>query len=147
MDALLRGVRKLTDATQQIAEGNYDLNIEVTAQDEFSQLTREFLTMGLKLREYEELNLDASPLTRLPGNLVIQRQVEEMLEQGTPFAHAFIDLDHFKAFNDRYGYQNGSDVISMTADIINQVVKEHGNPEDFVGHIGGDDYIFLTTAD
>jgi GGDEF domain-containing protein len=142
-----RSLRKLTDATQQIADGNYDLNIEVTAHDEFGQLTREFLTMGHKLREYEALNLDASPLTRLPGNLVIQRRVEEMLEEGTPFAHAFIDLDHFKAFNDRYGYQNGSNVISMTADIINQVVKEHGNSDDFVGHIGGDDYIFLTTAD
>jgi GGDEF domain-containing protein len=142
-----RSLHKLTDATQQIAAGNYDLNIEVTAHDEFGQLTREFLTMGHKLREYEALNLDASPLTRLPGNLVIQRRVEEMLEEGTPFAHAFIDLDHFKAFNDRYGYQNGSNVISMTADIINQVVKEHGNSDDFVGHIGGDDYIFLTTAD
>ena len=142
-----RSLRKLTDATQQIADGNYDLNIETTDRDEFGLLTREFIAMGRKLREYEILNLDASPLTHLPGNLVIQRHVEEMLEEEISFAHAFVDLDHFKAFNDRYGYQNGSDIISMVAEIINQVVQEHGNPEDFVGHIGGDDYIFLTTAD
>ncbi len=142
-----RSLRKLTDATQQIADGNYDLDIDTKDRDEFGLLTREFITMGRKLREYEILNLDASPLTHLPGNLVIQRRVEEMLEEGTAFAHAFVDLDHFKAFNDRYGYQNGSDIISMVAEIINQVVQQHGNPEDFVGHIGGDDYIFLTTAD
>jgi diguanylate cyclase (GGDEF)-like protein len=142
-----RSLRKLTDATQQIAEGNYDLDIETTARDEFGLLTREFITMGHKLREYETLNLDASPLTRLPGNLVIQRRVEELLQRDIPFAHAFIDLDHFKAFNDRYGYQNGSDIIKMVGGMIEQIVKLEGNPDDFVGHIGGDDYIFLTTPD
>ena len=142
-----RSLRRLTNATQQIADGNYDLDIDSTARDEFGQLAREFLAMGHKLREYEVLNLDASPLTRLPGNLVIQRRVEEMLEKGTPFAHAFVDLDHFKAFNDRYGYQNGSDIISKVATIINRIVTEYGNPDDFVGHIGGDDYIFLTSPD
>jgi diguanylate cyclase (GGDEF)-like protein len=142
-----RSLRKLTDATLQISEGNYDLDIEVTNRDEFGMLTREFLNMGHKLREYETLNLDASPLTRLPGNLVIQKHVEEMLTDGTPFAHAFIDLDHFKAFNDRYGYQNGSNVISMVGAMIEKIIRDVGNPKDFVGHIGGDDYIFLTTAD
>ncbi len=142
-----RSLRKLTDATQQIAEGNYDVNIVTTARDEFGLLTREFITMGHKLREYETLNLDASPLTRLPGNLVIQRRVEELLQRDIPFAHAFIDLDHFKAFNDRYGYQNGSDIIKMVGGMIEQIVKLEGNPDDFVGHIGGDDYIFLTTPD
>ncbi|MBE0500409.1 MAG: diguanylate cyclase [Desulfuromonadales bacterium] len=142
-----RSLRRLTDATQQIAEGNYDVNIETTARDEFGLLTREFIIMGHKLREYETLNLDASPLTRLPGNLVIQRRVEELLQKGVPFAHAFIDLDHFKAFNDRYGYQNGSDIIKMVGGMIERIVKLEGNPDDFVGHIGGDDYIFLTTPD
>lgn len=142
-----RSLRKLTDATQQIAEGNYDLEIEETDRDEFGQLTREFLFMGHKLREYEILNLDASPLTHLPGNLVIQRRVEQMLDEGISFAHAFVDLDHFKAFNDRYGYQRGSDVISMVGDMIKTIIHEDGNPDDFVGHIGGDDYIFLTSPD
>ncbi len=144
---LHRSLRKLTEATKQIADGNYDLQIEATARDEFGLLTREFITMGHKLREYETLNLDASPLTRLPGNLVILRRVEDMLASGTPFAHAFIDLDHFKAFNDRYGYQNGSDIISMVGSMIERIVKTEGSPDDFVGHIGGDDYIFLTTED
>lgn len=142
-----RSLRKLTNATQQIAEGNYDLDIDTTDRDEFGQLTREFIAMGHKLREYEILNLDASPLTHLPGNLVIQRRVEELLQEGTSFAHAFVDLDHFKAFNDRYGYQKGSDIITAVAEILSHVVKEHGNPEDFIGHIGGDDYIFLTSTD
>lgn len=140
-------LRLLTNATQQVAEGNYDVDIDIAARDEFGQLATEFKQMSRKLREFEELNLDANPLTHLPGNLVIQRRVEELLRDDIPFAHAFVDLDHFKAYNDRYGYQNGSDIISDVGQIIEQVVAEDGNTDDFIGHIGGDDYIFLTTPD
>ncbi len=140
-------LRRLTEATHEIASGNYDLNIDVSQNNEFGQLTRAFLDMGRKLRELEARNLDANPLTHLPGNMVIQQRVEELLQQGTPFAHAFVDLDNFKVYNDRYGYHKGSDVISMVGDLIEQVLLDEGNDSDFIGHIGGDDYIFLTTPD
>ena len=140
-------LRHLTRATLQIAEGNYDVEINLSSHDEFGQLAREFLEMSRKLQEFEVANLDASPLTHLPGNLVIQRRVEGFLRDKIPFAHAFVDLDHFKAYNDRYGYQNGSDIISDVAEIIEKIIADEGNEDDFVGHIGGDDYIFLTSTE
>jgi len=140
-------LRRLTAATHEIASGNYDLNIDAQQHDEFGQLTKAFLDMGRKLRELEARNLDANPLTHLPGNMVIQQRVEDLLLNGTPFAHAFVDLDNFKVYNDRYGYQKGSDVISMVGDLIDNVLREEGNHDDFLGHIGGDDYIFLTTPE
>jgi len=57
------------------------------------------------------------------------------------------DLDNFKAFNDRYGYANGSEVIKETAKIIEGVVKAKGTPDDFIGHVGGDDYVVITTPE
>jgi len=140
-------LRKLTAATHEIASGNYDLNIDTTQNNEFGQLTRAFLDMGRKLRELEARNLDANPLTHLPGNMVIQQRVEDLLQSGTPFAHAFVDLDNFKVYNDRYGYHKGSEVISLVGDLIENILREEGNSDDFIGHIGGDDYIFLTTPD
>jgi len=140
-------LRQLTRATHQIAEGNYAVDINLSAHDEFGKLAREFQSMGRKLQEFEASNLDASPLTHLPGNMVIQRRVEGLLKDKVPFAHAFVDLDHFKAFNDRYGYQKGSDIISAVGDIISEIIKIEGDEDDFVGHIGGDDYIFLTSTE
>ena len=137
----------LTRATHQIGDGNYDVDLKLSGNDEFSLLADEFLQMGRKLQELEAANLDASPLTHLPGNLMIQRRVDELLRDGVSFAHAFVDLDHFKAYNDRYGYQNGSDIIAIVGDIIKNIVTEQGNEDDFIGHIGGDDYIFLTSPD
>jgi len=140
-------LRHLTRAIMQVASGNYDVEIKLSSHDEFGQLSRDFLEMSRKLQEFEASNLDASPLTHLPGNLVIQRRVEELLRDNIPFGHAFVDLDHFKAYNDRYGYQNGSDIISEVGDIIKEIVTRDGNSDDFVGHIGGDDYIFLTSPE
>ncbi len=140
-------LKRLTQATLQITEGNYEVDIEMSSKDEFGQLAGKFLQMSRKLREFELSNLDANPLTHLPGNLVIQRRVEELIESGTPFAHAFVDLDHFKAYNDRYGYQNGSDIIAQVGEIIENAVGAEGSESDFVGHIGGDDYVFLTSPE
>ena len=56
-----------------------------------------------------------------------------------------LDLSHFKAFNDRYGYARGNEVIQATAKIVTGVVKEQGNEEAFVGHIGGDDFVVITS--
>lgn len=56
-----------------------------------------------------------------------------------------MDLDNFKAFNDRYGYARGSEVIKETAKIIEAAVKAKGGPDDFIGHVGGDDFVIITT--
>ncbi len=103
--------------------------------------------MGRKLRDLEQLRLDANPLTHLPGNLAIDREIEARFARGEKFAHLYIDLDHFKAFGDRYGYMAGSEVIAQVGDLAAQAAKTHGNGNELVGHIGGDDYVVLTSPE
>ena len=92
-------------------------------------------------------DLDANPLTRLPGNLSIHRELTRRLSTGEPIAVCYADLDRFKAFNDTFGFQRGDEVIQRTGAILLETTKSHGDPEDFVGHIGGDDFIIITTPD
>lgn len=88
--------------------------------------------------------LDANPLTRLPGNASILEELKSRIEEGKPLAVCYSDLDHFKAFNDTYGFERGDELIKATARILLKAVRQTGTPTDFVGHIGGDDFVFLT---
>lgn len=82
----------------------------------------------------------ANPLTQLPGNVPINETMEKWLATDDTFAVCYFDLDHFKPFNDVYGFVKGDDILRMTAHILTEV----SNPEiDFIGHIGGDDFIAL----
>jgi len=92
-------------------------------------------------------SLDANPLTRLPGNITIQRELERRLASGESIAVCYADLDRFKSFNDHYGFKRGDEVITRTADVLLKASKAAGSPTDFVGHIGGDDFIVITTAE
>jgi len=141
---IYRSLGELTRATQQVAAGNFDFRIDTDSHDEFGDLAREFVQMGRKLDELEKVHLDANPLTHLPGNLAIDRELAKRIREEQPFAHMYIDLDHFKAFGDRYGYQAGSAVLAEVADLIRRTVEQLGDADDLVGHIGGDDYIVLT---
>lgn len=89
--------------------------------------------------------LEANPLTRLPGNVSIQNEIETRLNAGAPFAVCYADLDRFKAFNDHYGFERGDQAIRHTATILLDAVRRYGNPDDFLGHIGGDDFVIVTT--
>jgi len=144
--SLRNSVRILVDATRAFSVGSFGATIKLDPGDEFGLLAREFTAMGAKLRELEQSNLDANPLTRLPGNLAIDRELETRIERGEAFAHLYIDLDNFKAFGDRYGYQAGSDAIAWVGEVIREAVRTHGAPQDLVGHIGGDDYVVITAA-
>jgi diguanylate cyclase (GGDEF)-like protein len=90
---------------------------------------------------------EANPLTGLPGNVSIERELTQRIDAGSPFAFIYTDIDNFKAFNDYYGYARGDEVIKATARILQTVVDELGNPDDFVGHVGGDDFVAMTTPD
>jgi diguanylate cyclase (GGDEF)-like protein len=90
-------------------------------------------------------DLEANPLTRLPGNVAILNELSSCIEKKNPFAVCYVDLDKFKAYNDKYGFEHGDDVIRETARILLCATKELGNPDDFVGHIGGDDFVIITT--
>lgn len=142
-----RSVGALTRATKEIASGSFDYEVGIQRQDEFGKLAQDFAEMGRKLRDLEQLCLDANPLTHLPGNLAIDRELENRIARGERFAHLYIDLDHFKAFGDRYGYLAGSDVIAQVGQIAARVTQAYGNTADLVGHIGGDDYVVLTSPE
>ena len=90
-------------------------------------------------------DLEANPLTRLPGNVSILDELSRRLENKSLFAVCYIDLDKFKAYNDKYGFEHGDEVIRETARIIIRAINEAGNPDDFIGHIGGDDFVIVTT--
>ncbi|MFA4984507.1 MAG: response regulator [Candidatus Omnitrophota bacterium] len=97
-----------------------------------------------------EKNLEANPLTRLPGNISILNELGRRIEDKSPFAVCYLDLDKFKSFNDKYGFEHGDEVIRETARILIRTVKELGDKDDFIGHIGGDDFVIVTrpvTAD
>jgi GGDEF domain-containing protein len=86
------------------------------------------------------------PSTRLPGTDIIETWITSHLAKGEHFAVSYADLDHFKEFNDRYGYHEGDRVIRVLARILHDVVKGVCGEGGFVGHIGGDDFIFIIPA-
>jgi diguanylate cyclase (GGDEF)-like protein len=90
-----------------------------------------------------ERNVEINPLTRLPGNISINREIQERIDAKNEFAFGYADLDYFKPFNDRYGFSRGDEVIKMTARIILGVIKSQQPQCSFVGHIGGDDFVFI----
>ena len=142
-----RSVKELKKATQKISAGRFDHYPEISGSDEFAQLASDFALMGQKLTELEQLHLDANPLTLLPGNLAIDREIEMRISNLQSFSHLYIDLDNFKVYSDRYGYKAGSDVLSKVGELLKNVVGEYGSSEDLVGHIGGDDYVVLCSLD
>lgn len=83
--------------------------------------------------------LEASPLTGLPGNHAIHEELEKRVAAAAPLAVAYLDIDNFKVYNDLYGFERGDEAIRRVAEILEDVVP------DFIGHIGGDDFIFLST--
>ena len=96
------------------------------------------------VRAVTELRLEtaryANPLTALPGNIPINRQMRQLMAGSERFIACYGDLNHFKSFNDMYGYWRGDAVIQLCAEVI----KRHCDAQrDFVGHVGGDDFVML----
>lgn len=89
----------------------------------------------------------ANPLTRLPGNLALEREIKKRLDDGDVFSVCYADLDNFKAYNDKYGYEAGDKVIFHTAQILMNTVRDGGDDTAFVGHIGGDDFVIVTSPE
>jgi len=85
----------------------------------------------------------ANPLTGLRGNLEIQSEITRRIFSKDAFIVVYADLDNFKAYNDVYGFASGDRAIKLTADIILDCIHAFGAPTDFVGHVGGDDFILI----
>lgn len=90
-----------------------------------------------------QVAVEANPLSHLPGNRSIEREINNRIQSGIKFTVLYGDLNNFKAFNDRYGFIRGDKIIQETARILLSV----RTPGDFVGHVGGDDFVMVTDAD
>ena len=139
-------IGKLQKATHRIAAGDFDHDPHIPAGDEIGALSQDFMRMAVRLKELEQLSLDASPLTRLPGNIAIERSINRRLREKTSFAMCYLDLDNFKSYNDRYGYIKASEILKKTGEVIHEAVKRLNDPDAFVGHIGGDDFVVVIDA-
>ena len=94
-----------------------------------------------------ERNRHANPLTGLRGNNDIEQEVARRINENIPFSVLYMDLDSFKPYNDVYGFPKGDVAIKMTADIVIEAVSEKGVVTDFIGHVGGDDFIVICEPD
>lgn len=130
-----------------------DVNIQVAAYeagvDDF--IYGEWIDQLVKVRvarviDRSHRDLAVNPSTRLPGPTLIEREINRQLEMGEQFAVCYADLDNFKAYNDYYGYVYGDRVIRLTGRILRDVVFDLCR-EGFVGHIAGDDYVFVIPGD
>lgn len=102
------------------------------------------IEMAIRRAQY---NLYSSPLTGLPGGKIIEEKLKEKIESNSDFSFGYIDIDNFKYFNDVYGYIKGDGIIMHTAYLLYNTIRKFGNRSDFIGHIGGDDFVFMTTPD
>ena len=140
-------LKELTFATSVISKGKFDYIPKIQNKDELGNLSGAFVKMAQKLKRLEQQNLDTSPLTRLAGGVFIEKKLNQWIALNRPIAFCLFDIDHFKAYNDRYGYAKGNELIKNTAAIIRKAAIELGSANDFIGHIGGDDFVVLTTPD
>jgi diguanylate cyclase (GGDEF)-like protein len=140
-------IGKLQRATHRIADGDFDHDPGIPQGDEIGTLAQDFSRMAERLKELEQISLDASPLTRLPGNIAIERSLNRRLREHATFVMCYMDLDNFKSYNDRYGYIMASELLKETARVIHDAIIRLDDPEVFVGHIGGDDFVAIVSAD
>jgi diguanylate cyclase (GGDEF)-like protein len=82
-------------------------------------------------------------LSRLPDNISINRQIQDRLDQRIPFALTYADLDHFKPFNDKYGFSRGDEVIKITGRLMLNIVRNKSIRNACIGHVGGDDFLCI----
>ncbi len=123
-----------TLAADSLAAGADDVIADVISDRE------KLLRLELVMRRAER-DVAVHPTTRLPGTVQIERDIGDRLASGREFGVCYADLDSFKEFNDRYGYNHGDSVILLLSRILRDVVRGLA-PGGFVGHIGGDDFIF-----
>jgi diguanylate cyclase (GGDEF)-like protein len=90
---------------------------------------------------------DMNPLSLLPGNLVLKREIARRIESGDRFAVCYLDLDHFKGFNDAYGFDRGDAALLALAQALRAYAATKKRGEVFIGHVGGDDFVALVVPD
>ena len=158
-----RSIERLMDKTPLIID--YDTSLDrvseiammrnTDALYDYILITRDNRYHGIVsvkdlLQKTTEIQLErakyASPLTGLPGNIMIEQKISSMISSNKKYAVLYFDLDNFKPYNDVYGFDNGDKVIEMTAGLIEQRMKALDFHEGFLGHIGGDDFVAIVES-
>jgi diguanylate cyclase (GGDEF)-like protein len=128
-----------SDKVSGLSEGADDY---VVKPFEFDEL---LARVTMVLRRTQEA-MSANPLTGLPGNNVISKMIATCIQTDQGFAACYVDLDHFKAYNDEYGFEAGDQILKRLAEILVDVTNRCAT-RSFVGHIGGDDFLFVADLD
>ncbi|MGL5435398.1 MAG: GGDEF domain-containing response regulator [Lachnospiraceae bacterium] len=134
---MITGQNDEEDKLQGLELGADDYIVKPFVNQELIARVNNTLT---RLERVRNLN----PLSWLKGNNDINKEMERRIENGQPFAVLYTDLNGFKAYNDIYGFMRGDDLIRMTANVLTNVIADYGVEDDFVGHIGGDDFVVMT---
>ena len=142
--SIVKPIQILNQATQEIMKGNLVQHVGIKTGDELELLAHAFNRMSDVLQTMKKHAEDANPLTGLPGNQGIFREVQKRIYEHQKFVLFHADLDRFKVFNDHFGLAKGDEAIKRTAELIKKVVRTRGASDDFVGHQGGDDFIIMT---
>ncbi len=135
---MLTAKSELTERMKGLEGGANDYLVKPYSNEELLLRVKNVLEWNIKQKE-------ANPLTGLPGNTAIERELKRRINQQEPFAFLYIDIDNFKGYNDYYGYHKGDEIISFLAGIMTRTVEKLGAKEDFIGHIGGDDFVMATS--
>ena len=128
------------DKLQGLEGGANDYLVKPWNKRELVQRVRNHL-------EWAKTQKAVNPLTGLPGGVSVLAERQRRLESGRAFSQMVLDIDYFKAYNDRYGFARGDVAISRVAETVTRVVDEDGHEDNFVGHIGGDDFVILCASD
>jgi diguanylate cyclase (GGDEF)-like protein len=156
-----RSISHVMDASPLIVDGNTPVEVVAKAamkRESFKiydhiVVTQNGLFIGVVsvqkmldtlARVQVEMAKGANPLTGLPGNLAIEQEMSRRCRTGIPTSLIYIDLDHFKAYNDHYGFKDGDKVLLLLSHILTWAARRHGTPDDFIGHVGGDDFVLIT---
>jgi diguanylate cyclase (GGDEF)-like protein len=159
-----RGVSRLMDTSPLIADGSqpveqvakqamcrerfklYD-HIIVTKDGYLSGLVSVQKMLDALARVQVEMAKGMSPLTGLPGNVALEREIQRRCQDGPPVSFIYCDLDHFKVYNDVYGFEAGDRMILLISRILVWAARRHAGNDSFVGHVGGDDFVVIAPAE
>ncbi|MBN1688682.1 MAG: sensor domain-containing diguanylate cyclase [Candidatus Omnitrophica bacterium] len=142
--SIVKPIREINTVTQEIIKGHLGKQVEIHTGDEIEELAHRFNRMSLALKEMKQQAEDANPLTQLPGNQGIFRELSQRIYEKQKLVLFHVDIDRFKVFNDHFGLALGDRAISNTAALLKKAVEEKGSADDFIGHQGGDDFIIIT---
>jgi diguanylate cyclase (GGDEF)-like protein len=159
-----RSVSRLMDTAPLIADGSdpveqvakqamcrerfklYD-HIIVTKNGYIAGLVSVQKMLDALARVQVEMAKGMSPLTGLPGNVALEQEIQRRCREGSPVSFIYCDLDHFKVYNDLYGFEAGDRMILLISRILLWAARRHAGGDSFVGHVGGDDFVVITPAE